>query len=141
MNDLNGVLYKIFIEGGVLLLATIIPFSITLFRYIKKKYIKKVTFIVELVCLVFSIAYIAFCSYKYFNPSIQYYEGYFLREYRYRGYTHAYVFANDSGRNPVFHLDSFSRKELYSEEFSKGKKYRIYYEEDLKIIVRVEELF
>lgn len=142
MYNLDGICYHIFHVGGVMLAFSLLAIGMSFFKIFKKKHVKKLTIIVEIICVLFSFAYISYHSYKYFNPTIKIYEGEFFDGHRgRRGLTYDYSFSNGAGRRPVFYLDSLSKKSVYPEEFSKGKKYRIYYEEDLKIIVRVEELF
>ena len=79
------------------------------------------------------------------NPSISSYDGEYLREYRANEVTLSffsfrYVFDDGTEPQEAFYLDSFSKKKIYNKDFEEGKRYRIYYEEKDKIIVRVEEI-
>ena len=49
-------------------------------------------------------------------------------------------FANPNIAVAVFYLDVLTRKEIYPDDFSTEQKYRIFYEEESDIIVKVEEI-
>lgn len=51
-----------------------------------------------------------------------------------------YCFINEKDKKELFYLDSFSKKKICPEDFVKGKKYRIYYEEKRNVIVKAEKL-
>ena len=70
-------------------------------------------------------------------------EGVLLTEKRKNRYTvlaQEFVFKNDNGRKITCYLDLFSKKEIYPEGFELDQKYRVYYEEKTKIIVKVEKI-
>ena len=88
-----------------------------------------------------------FAHYKFTHPQIEVHEGYFFRTeslgtYRslYHYWGHEYSFYNGDHTKRVFKMSTPSKKEIFPEEFSSKKKYRIYYEKDLCIIVKVEEI-
>ena len=52
--------------------------------------------------------------------------------------TSEYVFWNGEGKKQVFYLDTFSKKEIFPNEFVKNQKYTIYFDEFTNVIVKVE---
>lgn len=82
--------------------------------------------------------------YAYIIPSmtVRVYEGAFLREHRSRKslIRKEYCFENENGLSPVFYLYNSTKEEIYPDEFRTDRKYRVYYEEREKIIVRIEEI-
>ena len=82
------------------------------------------------------------------NPKVESYTGYFVEEYRDSRvspplpYTFAYVFCDGSSNpKPIYHMDVFSKREIYPEDFIEGQWYTIYYVDliDSDAIVGVEE--
>ena len=69
-------------------------------------------------------------------------EGEFVEEHRENPYLFRteYSFSNEGGVKPLFHLDIFSKKKIYSNDFEEDMRYRIYYEEKTDVIVKVEKL-
>ena len=51
-----------------------------------------------------------------------------------------FTFDGGENLNPSFELDAFSKKKIYSEDFEKESKYKIFYEKDTNIIVKVEKI-
>ena len=95
-----------------------------------------------ILCIVLSVASIVYYSNIIRNPIILAHEGYISREHRTnRGlFQMEYSFTNDEGRKPVFFLDVFSKKVIHPEDFDSQQKYKIYYEDETNIIVRVEKI-
>lgn len=106
----------------------------------KKKKSIKGSFFLDGILIALGLYFCVFFGYNAANPDVSVYEGYFSREYTRGGFMiKAYVFTNGEGKtNPTFYLDRFSKKEMYPDEFAEGVRYRIYYEEDANIIMRVE---
>lgn len=79
-------------------------------------------------------------------PTVQYFEGVFVEEHRNSRVapplplTNEYTFSDGSKPNPVFYLDVISKDSIFPYDFVEGIKYRVYYDELLHIIVRVEVL-
>ena len=99
----------------------------------------------ECVIGVFAILVCAgFCGYYgyvLYSPNIAVYEGRFIEERR-GGYPLCweYVFFNGNGKKSVFYLDSFSKKEVYPDEFKCGDTYSVSYEGRTGIIIAVKKL-
>ena len=90
-----------------------------------------------LACICFSGYYI----YVINKPEISVYEGRFIEERRGRyPACWEYVFFNGNGKKPVFYLDSFSKKEVYPDEFKCGDTYSVSYEGRTGIIIAVKKL-
>lgn len=76
------------------------------------------------------------------QPQILFHEGYILSENRaWRSILgEKYTFTNINGSKPIFYLDFSSKKEICPGGFIENQMYRIYYEKESKIIVKVDEL-
>lgn len=142
MYNLSGIEYRIFADGVVVLVFSIVLFVIG--KFWKKEKRDKHCIIAGAVGLIYSIGVICFYTFILYNPTIACYHGEFIRENRNSSesiplpFTSEYCFLDEENPDPVFFLDSFSKKEIYDEEFIKGEEYRIYYETHRNIIVRVE---
>lgn len=141
MYNTNGLLYRVFILGIPLILLTVL--SLLIIFKVEKKKKKKTEVVFFLLGLVFAIGYSCFFAYKAYNPNIVFVDGYYLR-FRQTStvpLSHDFVFDIDNEElHPSFHMDDFSRKKIYPNEFSKKIKYRVYYEKNTKIIVKIEEI-
>lgn len=98
--------------------------------------------IIGLVCVILAIGSFVYHSHIISNPKISTHEGYYVSENR--SYKHLlkmeYCFSNGNDLKPVFYLDVLTKKEIYPDDFSTEQKYRIFYEEESDIIVKVEEI-
>ena len=77
------------------------------------------------------------------NPEIEMVEGVLVKEYsrRRRGpFTWEYIVEDSIGRKTSCFLDSFTCKKMLPEGFFKGDRYRVYYEDNTDIIVKIEFL-
>lgn len=144
MYNLNGILYRIVCVGGVILLIGVLLLVISRFWIPQKVNIAVRN--TSVIIIIISALYIFFHVYKFNNPQILCHEGFLSREYRDSTVapplplTYAYVFTNSDGLKPTFYLDTFTAKDVFNYDMEVQTKYRIYYEKDLKIIVRVEEI-
>ena len=141
MYNTYGLLYRVFIPGIPLILFFVLSLLIILKGKKKKK--KKTEVVFFLFEIVFTIGYTCFFAYNAYKPNIDFVEGYYLR-FRQTSvvpFSHDFVFDIDNEElHPSFHMDNFSRKKIYPNEFSKKIKYRVYYEKNTKIIVKIEEI-
>lgn len=98
--------------------------------------------IIGLVCVMLAIGSVIYHSNIISNPKVLTHEGYYVSENR--SYKHLlkmeYCFSNGDNLKPIFYLDVLTRKEIYPDDFSTEQKYRIFYEEESDIIVKVEEI-
>lgn len=144
MYNISGIVYRIFAFALVILLLGVIVICMGKFWNKEKRKIKDI--ILGSGIIAFSIFLIIFYTYKAFNPTVKYHEGYLTSEYRDSTvapplpFTYAYVFSTNTGDKPIFYLDSFSKNVIFADDFSQDIKYRIYYEEDTHIILRVDEV-
>ena len=148
-----GLWYRVFGVGGFILALGIISliFDIPLLRKRRssKKSTKEKSFKKSIIitCLVIITGFLvsSFYMYKAILPNEICYEGYY--EYSKRNsrvappfpVTSEYVFYND--RSKVgFYLDSYSSKEIFSEDLEEGAFYRIWYEKSTYVILKVEKI-
>jgi hypothetical protein len=105
---------------------------------------RKLSSVIIAICItLYAISYISVFSVKAVNPVIASCEGYFVREYRDSSkgpFTYSFVFDDGVGADKRFHLDSFSKKDIFSDDFIEGEMYQIIYEKDTRIILRVEQI-
>ena len=138
MYHVDGLLYRAWFLGGITLLLGV--FVLIYSKFWNRKLAKKKEILFASFTIIFAISYGLFFLYKANCPKIAFHEGYLSREYREFGMTDAYVFTNGSEKKLTFYMDSSTKKKVYSGDFSSEMKYRIYYEEDTKIILRIEEV-
>ena len=77
------------------------------------------------------------------NPDVKVCEGVLARENRrhsYSMFTWDYKFEDADGNTTYALLDSFTRKKMLPEGFVEGEEYRVYYEDNTDIIVKIEKL-
>ena len=138
MYIVDGLLYRALVLG---LLCLLIGVGLLIYsKFWNRKLLNKKELRISIFAIIFSILYISFFLYKAYRPNVAIHEGYLSREYRHFGMTYAYVFRNGSEKKSTFYMDSFSQKKIYNNDFSSEIKYKIYYEEDTKIILRIEEI-
>lgn len=141
MHNTSGMLYRIIAVGLVLLILGIFCFAIS--KRVKKPNWKSV---IGIGIILFSLAYIAFFTYKFKNPSISTYEGYYMRMYRDSTvapplpFTYAYVFDNEESEAKTFYLDTFSKKAIIQSELSSNIIYRITFDQQTKVILKIEPI-
>ena len=152
MCDFSGLEYRIFSVGIISLFCGLICFIMSLIfkkrksseSGSKKDSVKAV--ILGLLFVFISVTYSGYHIFKIHQPVVCVHEGYFIEERRNSRvapplpFTMQYTFTNDNQPNCKFYLDVFSKREIYDEEFEKNANYRIYYEEDTDIIVKVEKI-
>ena len=136
--NVDGLLYRAFGVGLIVLLMGIILLICS--KFWNRKLSKKKEVATAIIVIVFSAFYMVFFLYKAFCPQIVSHEGYLSREYRHFGMTYAYVFTNGNEKKLTFYMDSSTKKKIYNNDFSSEIKYKIYYEEDTKIILKIEEI-
>ena len=137
MNNYSGIVYRIgAVAGPIFVLGLVLMFIALKSPLLKKK--SEILFAVAVI--VVSILLGGFYVYKSIHPTISYHKGYIVEVHRYSKapFTNAYVFSNGDDDKPIFYLDSFSKKDILPNEFLPGVEYQIFYEENTKIIVRVE---
>lgn len=151
MYDLSGLKHLILFSDLPMLIVALLLLILEwkkIFNSIKKKRwekgVKKTMFLIAFCTLWFIISG-GTNAYHLYYPNISFYEGEYIREYRANEsrlsfFSWRYVFDDGVEPRESFYLDSFSKKEIFNNDFEEGKKYRIYYEEKDNIIVRVEEL-
>lgn len=144
--DVGGLFYRVWWQGfAALLISGLVLLIVIIFQRRKKskkdrKQANKKDFIIPIIAMIVSSAYMFFFLYKANHPKIISHEGYFVRENRHRGMEWEYCFTNGDEKKKIFYIDSFTRKDIYAEDFSSEIRYRVYYEEDTKIILRIEEI-
>lgn len=142
MLNYDGIIYRIWTVGGILVLLGITLLLMGCFG--SKSHRDKKLLRAALVSLITAVLITAFFLFKLFNPAVASHEGHFIRSNRKSGapFQYEFVFSttNPKDPNPVFYLDSFSKRKIFPSEFDKNVRYRIYYEETTKIILGVEIL-
>ena len=141
MYNLNGIAYRILISDGSIFVLALIVLILSRFWNVKKRDKKGIR--IAVATFVLSLGLMAFHGYKLFCPQIAVHEGFFdkqQRESHISFTTTSYTFTNNGNPKPKFYMDTFSKREIFNEDFQKGSRYRIYYEESMDIIVKVEKL-
>lgn len=141
MYSVSGITYRIIAVGGMMLLLSVGLFVLGTFVTAGEKHSYRLW---GTVTLVFAFLYCSYFGYKALKPTVEIHEGYLEKEYRDSRvapplpFTHAYVFTNNGDVMPRYYLDTFSKKEILGEELISGVLYRVYYEKDTRIILKVE---
>ena len=144
MYNYSGITYRLWGECGIIALLGIVCLVIA-FISSKPESLKRnsVIGIVALVTAVLSsLEYVS--SIK--NPDIQVFEGTYSEGYRDSRvapplpFTWKYRFVDTEGTNGNYYIDTFTKKEIFNEDLIKGERYRIYYEADTQIIVKIEPI-
>jgi len=130
-----GLIYRGFAVGGLLLLIGVV---LLLFAFLKK-ITKMKDFIFAFIVLALGIGLGGYFFYKAANPVVVCHEGTLTRENRSKVlFTHEYAFSNVDGVKPVLYMDAFSKRDIYPDELLVGEIYRIYYEKDTHVILKIE---
>lgn len=114
MYNLSGIEYRIFADGVIVLGLSLVLF--VLGKFWKKNKRDKRCIVAGIVGLLYSMVVICFYSFILYNPTIACYDGEFIRENRNSSesiplpFTSEYCFLDEEKTDPVFFLDSFSKK-------------------------------
>ena len=141
MYRLDGLLYRVFCVGGIILIVSVI--LLLLSKFWDKRRLNRSDLRIAIFGIVLSLIYCGAYVYKIINPDILAYQGYFEEAYRDSRVappipaTYAYVFSNNESKK-AFYLDSFSTKNIIKQDFKKGDIYCVYYEKGSRIIVGIE---
>lgn len=140
MYNLGGIYYEMKSNTVLLALCGIVSLLLSRCWNLEKRNMKEMA--IGIVCALLAIGSIAYYSYIIQNPKLSIHEGYFFSEHRVNRHIlkMEYSFTNEDGLKPVFYLDVFTKKEIFSEDFDSSQKYRIFYEEKTDMIVRVEKI-
>lgn len=144
----SGIIYKLIAPCGIFLLFGIVLLLLNGFwkkkhTEFEKKRIRDA--FISLGIWIFASTYFLIVL---VSPKVESYTGYFVEEYRDSRvspplpYTFAYVFCDGSSNpKPIYHMDVFSKREIYPEDFIEGQWYTIYYVDliDSDAIVAVDE--
>ena len=144
--NISGIVYQLLASHLLVLTIGIFLLFKTFFlgkKTNKKKWIGACIF--DLVLTLIMLGFTIRTTVAVYDPEVLYHEGYFLEEHAtvHNGplpFTWRYTFSNDSGKRPIFYLDTFSRKEIVPDGFKQGEKYRICYDDYSNIILKVEKL-
>lgn len=141
MYNTSGLLYRAFSIGVIML---IIGVALLLSSKFWKPQSRKFSSAIIAICItLYAILYISVFSFKAINPVIAFYEGSFVREYRDSSkgpFTYSFVFDDGVGADKRLRLDSFSKKDIFPDDFIEGEMYKIIYEKDTGIILHVEQI-
>lgn len=151
MYNFSGVIFNMFWDSAIFLVCGIILMLIAkgiLFREEilgkneqQAKNGKKVVFIISVISFVCALISPTMTSYSVFvKREISMWEGTYKKEENTDGLNTSYCFEARDGQNIWFDMNAVGRRDIYEDDFKKGKRYRIYYTEDKNEIVRVEEL-
>lgn len=141
MYNFSGIIYRIWAVCGILFALGIVcllferpwkkGFKIRNIRY-------SIVAISVAVCL--GLIYLS----RVISPGVSSYTGEFVISRRNSSeapplpFTNEFVFWNGEGKKQKFYLDTFSKKEIITNEFQKGQQYTIYYDKFTQVIVKVE---
>ena len=144
MYDYSGIVYRIWGIGGVLSAIGVILLILSFLFKVDE--LQKRSFIVGIVFSLLGLGLAFEYSSILRNPEIQTFEGAFLEEHRNSRVapplplTWEYIFKDKDGASETFYLDTFSQKNIFSDSFENNTTYRVYYESEYRIIVKVETL-
>lgn len=140
MYNLGGIYYQMKSNAVLFAILAVVFFVLSRFWNLEKRNMKEI--IIGLVCIALAISSIIYYSIIINSPKILVYEGYYVSEHRVN--THIlkmeYCFTNGEQIKPVFYLDGLTKKEIYPKNFETEQEYRIFYEEETDMIVKVEEI-
>lgn len=140
MYNLSGLYYQL--KTNVLVFGTVGLLFLLCSRFgiLEKRNVKEL--LIGVICCILCVCSIGYHVYVINNFTVSVHEGTFIEEHRENPYLFRmeYCFSNEEGLKPLFYLDIFSKKEIYSAKFEKDVIYRIYYEEKTNVIVKVEKL-
>ena len=144
MYNYSGIVYRIWGMGGVICAVGIILLILSFLFKVDE--LRKRAFIVGVVFSILGLGLAFEYSSILRNPEIQMFEGSFLEEHSNSRVapplplTWEYIFKDKDGASSTFYLDTFSLKDIVDESFVNNSLYRVYYESEYKIIVKVEAL-
>ncbi len=142
MYNNSGIIYRIVACGSILLILGVLCLLLSRFWNPTKR--NKADLVIAIVIIVIAVSYNVKYLYRLNNLQVKSHEGYFVSDNRTSRvapplpFTHEYTFSDASDGGLCFYLDTFSKKEIFPKEFSENIKYRIFYDADTKIIVKVE---
>lgn len=141
MYNLDGIYYYMEVQFLASLIVGILGIVFSLFSKWPKKEIR-FSVVLGLLLIVLSVDRFVFYRRVLAEPKIEFFEGQYKKEYRSNDCVWAmdYEFNEDDGTPRWVLLDNQTKKKIFPDEFEKGAKYKIYYEEETRIIVRVERL-
>lgn len=148
-----GIWYRVWGVSGIIIVIAIIILLFSIYdskkaskkKEQKRKTIKK-DLILGIVILAIGLTFSSYYVYKAFFPNVTSCIGQF--EYEKRNsrvapplpLTTEYLFSfENSDKKQGFYLDVISKKEIFSEDFEKECQYKIWYDEETNIILRIEK--
>ena len=143
MYNLSGIAYRIWGVCGIISLMCLITVITSIWNEKKRKEIIIVCVVAFLYCCIDGFNYFSILQ----NPDIQVFEGAYCEGYRDSRvapplpFTSCYRFVDTEGNNGNFYLDTFAKKEIYYEDFVVGDLYRVYYESETDIIVKIDHIY
>ena len=154
--NISGILYEIFAKYVILLAlgAFLLILGIREWKKIKKSkeeiFKKPKKALIELIfgafATLFSLGALLGLIYTSITPSVLTNDGYFVRENRTQvgevlPFKTKYSFTSTtSDEIKTFYLDTFSKKKICPDGFLENEYYRVYYEKNTKIILKIEEI-
>ena len=140
--DFSGLWYHVWTIGVIIFVGGIASLLLSRF-WVPGKLIKK-QLITAIILILFSVGYSMYFVHKTYEPKIEICEGTLVREKRYHRnapLSWGYTFQDESGKKTWCCIDSISRRtSVWPEGFEMGESYRVYYEADTDIIVKVEKI-
>ncbi len=147
--NISGLIWPAITRGGLWLIGTLIFLIESRFWNAEKRKIKSL--VVACIFLVATIAYTSHFINQATNLKVEMCEGVFVKEQsrsRIALFTREYEFRDSYGKDTWCHIDSISRRfgvwpekdGVWPEGFEEGVRYRVYYDANTDIIVKVEKL-
>ena len=140
--DFSGFWWHIWTIGVIIFVGGIA--SLLLSRFWDSQKIVKKELITAIILILVSVGYSMYFVYKTYEPKIEVCEGTLVREKSYHRsapLSSGYTFKDESGKKTWCRIDAISRRtSVWPEGFKMGEKYRVYYETDTDIIVKVEKI-
>lgn len=143
MLNYEGIVYRIWAEGGVLVLVGICGLLIS---NIGRPSFKKDFFIVGILAILMGLYSGIEYTVHLRSPKVESFQAELYRQYRDSStaaplpFTWKYMFYDETGQLYAVYLDTFAKKKIFPEDFQVGEVYKVYYEDHSDIILGVEKV-
>ena len=143
MLNYEGIIYRIWAEGGIFLLLGI--FGLVIAGIGRISFDKECFFMGILAILLGLYAGIEHTVHLR-SPKVESFQAELYRQYRDSStaaplpFTWKYMFYDETGQLYAVYLDTFAKKKIFPEDFQVGEVYKVYYEDHSDIILGVEKV-
>ena len=143
MLNYEGIVYRIWAEGGAFLLLGIFGLIIA---GIGRLSFDKECFVVGILTILLGLYTCIEYTVYLFSPKVESFQAELDTQYRDSRvapplpFTWEYTFYDETGQLYTVYLDTFAKKKIFPEDFQVGEVYKVYYEDKSDIILGVEKV-